>query len=55
MNPPHTGYDLVPDKYKEIYKHLNVESYARIARTFRPRELKWETTSATISVTTMLA
>ncbi len=26
MNPPHTGYDLVPDKYKEIYKHLNVES-----------------------------
>lgn len=26
MNPPHTGYELVPDKYKEIYKGLNVDS-----------------------------
>jgi len=25
MNPPHTGYELVPDKYKEIYKDLDVE------------------------------
>lgn len=26
MNPPHTGYDLVPDKYKEIYRNLDVET-----------------------------
>lgn len=25
MNPPHTGYELVPDHYKEIYKDLDVE------------------------------
>ena len=23
MNPPHTGYELVPDRYKEMYKNLN--------------------------------
>lgn len=26
MNPPHTGYDLVPDHYKALYKDLDVES-----------------------------
>jgi arylsulfatase A-like enzyme len=26
MNPPHTGYELVPDRYKEMYKNLNVEA-----------------------------
>ena len=26
MNPPHTGYELVPDHYKEIYKNLDVEA-----------------------------
>lgn len=26
MNPPHTGYELVPDKYKEIYRHVDVET-----------------------------
>lgn len=26
MNPPHTGYELVPDTYKEMYKDLNVEA-----------------------------
>lgn len=25
MNPPHTGYNLVPDKYKEQYKELDIE------------------------------
>ena len=25
MNPPHTGYELVPDKYKEIYRDVDVE------------------------------
>lgn len=26
MNPPHTGYDLVPDKYKELYRNIEVET-----------------------------
>lgn len=26
MNPPHTGYELVPDRYKEMYKDLDVEA-----------------------------
>ena len=26
MNPPHTGYELVPDNYKAIYKDLDVET-----------------------------
>ena len=26
MNPPHTGYELVPDKYKAIYKDIDVEA-----------------------------
>ena len=26
MNPPHTGYELVPDKYKEIYRNVDVET-----------------------------
>ena len=26
MNPPHTGYNLVPDKYKELYRNVDVES-----------------------------
>lgn len=26
MNPPHTGYELVPEKYKEKYQHLDTES-----------------------------
>ena len=30
MNPPHTGYELVPDKYKNIYKDLNVESLCKL-------------------------
>lgn len=25
MNPPHTGYDLVPEKYKALYQDLDVE------------------------------
>ena len=28
MNPPHPGYNLVPDRYKEMYKDLNVDSIA---------------------------
>jgi arylsulfatase A-like enzyme len=26
MNPPHTGYNLVPQKYKDLYKDIPVES-----------------------------
>lgn len=26
MNPPHTGYELVPDNYKAIYKDMDVEA-----------------------------
>lgn len=26
MNPPHTGYNMVPDKYKEVYRHIDTES-----------------------------
>lgn len=26
MNPPHTGYDLVPDKYKDMYRNVDVEA-----------------------------
>lgn len=28
MNPPHTGYELVPERYKELYKDLDVEALA---------------------------
>lgn len=26
LNPPHTGYELVPNKYKELYANLDVEA-----------------------------
>lgn len=29
MNPPHTGYELVPDHYKEMYKDLDVEALCK--------------------------
>lgn len=28
MNPPHTGYELVPDNYKQLYAPLDVEKVA---------------------------
>lgn len=28
MNPPHMAYEQVPDRYKELYKDLNVDSIA---------------------------
>lgn len=30
MNPPHTGYELVPESYKRIYQNLDVESLCRL-------------------------
>jgi arylsulfatase A-like enzyme len=29
MNPPHTGYELVPERYKEMYKNLDVEALCK--------------------------
>ena len=29
MNPPHTGYELVPEKYKALYKDLDVEAWCQ--------------------------
>lgn len=29
MNPPHTGYELVPEKYKALYKNVDIESLCR--------------------------
>lgn len=29
MNPPHTGYELVPDAYKRLYDSLDVEALTR--------------------------
>lgn len=29
MNPPHTGYDFVPQKYKDMYRDLDVDSVAQ--------------------------
>lgn len=28
INPPHTGYELVPEKYKDVYRDLDVDSVA---------------------------
>ena len=29
MNPPHTGYELVPQRYKDLYKNTDIESICR--------------------------
>lgn len=29
MNPPHTGYELVPEKYKSLYRDVDVETLCR--------------------------
>ena len=29
MNPPHTGYELVPEKYKEMYRDIDVEAICK--------------------------
>ncbi len=30
MNPPHTGYELVPQKYKDVYRAVDADSLARL-------------------------
>ena len=42
MNPPHTGYELVPDKYKQIYKDLNVDSIAQTLPCIRQSDKKYQ-------------
>lgn len=29
MNPPHTGYELVPQKYKDMYQQLDIEPWCQ--------------------------
>ena len=52
MNPPHTGYELVPETYKRLYDSLDVEALADSCPTFRKREPLKATTSAKTSATT---
>lgn len=40
MNPPHTGYELVPEKYKR-YRHLNVDSIVRTLPQLRDADPKY--------------
>ena len=40
MNPPHTGYELVPEKYKR-YKHLNVDSIVQTMPQLRDADPKF--------------
>ena len=41
MNPPHTGYELVPDNYKELYKGLNVDSVVAAMPHLRNADQKY--------------
>jgi len=36
MNPPHTGYELVPEKYKDIYKDMDVDNIASLRPDVQP-------------------
>lgn len=47
MNPPHTGYELVPDKYKEIYRDVDVETVCN-SPIIAPKGTKWETSTARV-------
>ena len=37
MNPPHTGYELVPERYKKIYKDIDVEKLAAQFHNIPPK------------------
>ncbi len=37
MNPPHTGYEYVPQKYKDMYKDLDVDSLAKSIPSIPPK------------------
>ena len=41
MNPPHTGYELVPDNYKKLYKGLNVDSVVAAMPHLRNADQKY--------------
>ena len=42
MNPPHTGYELVPDKYKAMYKDIDVESLLRPPPDIPAKGTEWK-------------
>lgn len=52
MNPPHTGYELVPETYKRLYDSLDVEALAQQLPYIPERALLKATTSARTSATT---
>mgnify|MGYP002241347504 CR=1 FL=1 len=52
MNPPHTGYELVPETYKRLYDSLDVEALARQLPYIPEKALLKATTSAKTSATT---
>ena len=51
MNPPHTGYELVPDSFKQRYAHIDVEHWHPRNHIYPPKELPKEIISAHISAT----
>lgn len=40
MNPPHTGYSLVPDKYKDLYRDIPIDSLVK-KPNISPAGTKW--------------
>ena len=40
MNPPHTGYSLVPDRYKELYRDIPIDSLVK-KPNIPPAGTKW--------------
>ena len=40
MNPPHTGFELVPERYKKIYKDIDVEKLAAQFPNIPPKGTK---------------
>lgn len=41
MNPPHTGYNLVPQKYKDVYTNLDVDALANEKPSIPAKGTKW--------------
>ena len=41
MNPPHTGYELVPERYKKMYRNLNVDSIVASKPHLKSAEKKY--------------
>lgn len=41
MNPPHTGYNLVPEKYKQLYANVNPDEIAEAKPSIPAKGTKW--------------